>query len=652
MTDFPLQQPSGSGSVILEPVPKFRRPGLPVVLAAYAVVYALLQMASSELSSHHGLSLWFYPAALSTALLLTYGPKVLPAVILAPLPVSLLLHPMGLGPGSLLAMSASYGIGHTLAVLAFRRARLSPRLRRTKDVAGYLVLAMLGPLLASLPLFLALRTLGLMEVPVLLEEIRELSLADALGVLTLGPAVLLWVRPLLILGWRRSQGQRSTLRLPTLLLQALALCFGAFVVVRFSEPGTLHLKYLLFLPMTWMVVSGGLRMASLGFPILGAALTCLILQTAHPAQVQLSIQSFLCVLFGTAMFLGSAVDAQHEALRLRDRRSGHLNQLMDVTGAIPWEMDLATGRCTYLGLAAEPLLGWTREAWLKQPFWGEVVHPEDQLAFLRFLLEVSRGGGVRQFEFRLCSPESGEHWVRATGGMETGPGQGRVMGFLFDIHAHKFAEENALRATLKEKDLLLREIHHRVKNNLQVVSSLLRLQASTSEDPALQRALKEAQERVQTIALIHQKLKHAPDLSQLDLPNYVRTLAERLVRSYASVPALIDLRVQVAEVEIGPDVPVPLGLILNELVANALLHAFAPGEGGSLDIEIDRDEKGWVFLRVSDSGEGLPDDVDLGDGGLGFQLVQALTDQLGGVLELERRRGASFLLTFPPSRHP
>ena len=132
------------------------------------------------------------------------------------------------------------------------------------------------------------------------------------------------------------------------------------------------------------------------------------------------------------------------------------------------------------------------------------------------------------------------------------------------------------------------------------------------------------------------------------MPGYVQTLAERLVRSYASVPALIDLQVQVADLEIGPDAPVPLGLILNELVTNALQHAFPPGEGGSLDIEVNQDGKGWITLRVADSGQGLPESMDLDHGGLGFQLVRALTDQLGGVLELERRRGASFLLSFPP----
>lgn len=622
------------------------------VLAGYWAAFILLHLVASALSTKDGVSVWYLPAALSVALLLAYGPKVLPAVILAPLPVDLWLRPMGMGPWTILAVSGLYAGGHALAVLAFRKARLSIRLHRTQDVGGFLLLVFFGPLLASLPVYALLRSLGLLQGIHLANGVRILLLSDALGVLTLGPALLLWVRPWLNLGSARLKPLAPALRPLEFLAQALGLFLITVLVVRFSEPGTLHLKYLLFLPMTWLVVRGGLRAASLGFPILGLALIILILRNDLPVEAQLGIQSFLGVLFGMAMFLGSAMDAQRAALGIRDRRSRHLNQLMEVTGAIPWEMDLNTGRCSYLGSAVETHFSWPPEQWLKQPFWGEVIDPEDQLAFLRFLLEISRPEGDRQLEFRLRSPAGGEHWVRVAGGLESRRGQGRVMGFLFDIHAHKHAEENALRATLREKDLLLREIHHRVKNNLQVVSSLLRLQASTQEDPAVHLALQEAQERVQAIALIHQKLKHAPDFSQLDLPGYVQTLAERLVRSYASVPALIDLRVQVASVELGPDAPVPLGLILNELVANALQHAFPVGQGGSLDIQIEPDAQGRVTLRVADSGQGLPESVDLDSGGLGFQLVRALTDQLGGTLELERRRGASFLLSFPPSRHP
>ncbi|WLT32625.1 sensor histidine kinase [Geothrix sp. PMB-07] len=651
MSRFPLQQTSGRTAVDAAG-PHARRLSAKTVLIGSWVAFFLLQLATASLRARDASSLCYYPAALSVALLLLYGPKALPTITLAPLPAALLLQPMGMPTWAIAAVSLLYGCFHALAVLAFRKARLSPRLRRIPDVAGFMLLAMLSPLAASVPILAVLRTAGALPGHPVIDILRMVFLSNALGVLTLTPALLLWAHPFLRLGWHGHPARRAELHPGRLLLQAASLALAAFVVVRFSEPGTLHLKYLLFLPVTWVVVQGGLRAASLAFPLLTVLLAMLILRSDLPADAQLGIQSFLCVLFGTGLFLGAAMDAQREAIRMRDRRSLHLNHLMDATGAIPWEMDLESGRCTYLGQAVESLLGRAPEVWQRKPFWADVIHPDDQLTFLKFLLQVSRNRGVHQIEFKLQDSEGHEHWVRAAGGMEPAKGKGLVMGFLFDIHAHKHAEENALRVMLKEKDILLREIHHRVKNNLQVVSSLLRLQSSTSEDPALQRALKEAQERVQAIALIHQKLKHAPDFSQLDLPGYVRTLAERLVRSYASVPALIDLQVKVAEVDIGPDSPVPLGLILNELVANALQHAFPPGEGGSLDIEIDRDSKGWITLRVADSGQGLPESVHLAQGGLGFQLVQALTDQLGGTLELERRRGAAFLLTFPPTRRP
>jgi PAS domain S-box-containing protein len=354
-----------------------------------------------------------------------------------------------------------------------------------------------------------------------------------------------------------------------------------------------------------------------------------------------------------ALFLGPTADALKAVSRALDGRDRNLlSHLMEATGAIPWVMDVETGRCEYLGHAIEPRFGWPQDLWRSLPFWAAVVLPEDLPLFRRFLEDADQPASHCQLEFRLRTAEGGEHWVRATGGVDLGQEQRHAMGFLFDIHHHKYAEEDALRTSLKEKDLLLREIHHRVKNNLQVVSSLLRLQASAHDDPALSQALQEAQERVQAIAFVHQKLKHAPNFSQLDLPAYVQTLVERLVRSYASVPSLIDLQVKVTDVDIGPDAPVPFGLILNELVANALQHAFPPGEGGSLDIEIGLESNGWVSLRVADSGRGLPDAVALDKGGLGFQLVRALTDQLGGTIELERRRGASFLLTFPSSRLP
>lgn len=648
MMPMPLdEQPSGAFPI--QPIRR-RRHRIPAwqVVAGYWIAFMLLHLLAVATSARDGAYQWFYPAGLSVALLLMLGARALPIVVLAPLPVNLILRPMGLGPWPILGMALAYGCGFALATQAYRRARFSLRLRRIQDVAGFLILSALGPLLALLPLLGLSALSGFFPTGSFPSALWTLPLASTLGILTFAPLVLIWIRPMLAMGSPRTTAPLRIRPWETL-LQGLALMAVSWFLARFSGPESAQWRYLIFIPLAWAAVRGGLRMAALALPWCSFWIALGILAAPHSQGIH-GLQTFLVTLFGITLLLAASIDGRDAALRLGEIRRRRLHQLGSCTGAIPWGMDLATGDSGYLGSRAEALLGRPTEDWLTKPFWGNVVHPLDQPVFLHFLQCLSRAGETGQVEFRLLDASGEGHWVRALGELEASVSPTWVLGFLFDIQPHKRAEEDALRATLKEKDLLLREIHHRVKNNLQVVSSLLRLQASTQTDTTVQQVLKEAQDRVQAIALIHQKLKHSPNFTQVDLPDYVRTLAERLVRSYANVPALIDLsvRVEVEGVDIGPDAPVPLGLILNELVANALQHAFPQGTGGALDIHLDRDERGWLRLRVADSGQGLPEAVDLDKGGLGFQLVRALTDQLGGTLVLERRKGASFLLTFPP----
>jgi two-component sensor histidine kinase len=222
---------------------------------------------------------------------------------------------------------------------------------------------------------------------------------------------------------------------------------------------------------------------------------------------------------------------------------------------------------------------------------------------------------------------------------------------LYERAQHEIAErllaEERTQASLEEKVVLLQEIHHRVKNNLQVISSLLHLQARGIEDEKTLEALQESQNRVRSMALIHEKLYQAQDLSRVDLGEYVESLIAYLARSYAHRAGSADVRVNAEQVLLTIDTAVPCGLIVNELVSNALKHAFSDGRQGQIQVTIRSDGDHLVHLRVGDDGLGFPSDLDFRNAGsLGLQLVNTLVSQLEGTIELDTTQGTAFDITF------
>lgn len=205
-----------------------------------------------------------------------------------------------------------------------------------------------------------------------------------------------------------------------------------------------------------------------------------------------------------------------------------------------------------------------------------------------------------------------------------------------------------VRASLEEKEVLLREIHHRVKNNLQVVSSLFNLHAGRVRDPQTIEILRESQNRLRSMALIHEKLYRSEDLSQVDFNAYIRDLAAFLFQAYRTDPGRVSLHLQIEHLDFPIDAAVPCGLLLNELIANALKHAFPDGRSGNLCVELRRLSAERVLLRVADDGIGLPNTGSLGAmPSLGMTLVRALADQLDAELEVVSRGGVTFNLSFP-----
>ena len=258
------------------------------------------------------------------------------------------------------------------------------------------------------------------------------------------------------------------------------------------------------------------------------------------------------------------------------------------------------------------------------------------LPYIRKALESRE---TQVFEFQM-SPEAGSPHYEA----RVVPGGGTdVLVMVRDVTERKHEEE------ARQKSLLLKEIHHRVKNNLQVISGLLYLQARRTRDQKLVEVLNESSNRVKSVALIHQRLQQSKDTVSVELGEYIRDLTTVLLHSRGrdSAPIRLDLDLE-KNVVIGIDTAVPCGLIVNELVSNSLKHAFSDGRDGRISISLHTDDSETITLAISDNGVGLPEGLDVHKADtLGLQLAMSLVSQLGASMETSSSKGGTdFIIRF------
>ena len=328
---------------------------------------------------------------------------------------------------------------------------------------------------------------------------------------------------------------------------------------------------------------------------------------------------------------------------------GVFRQIVDAAPNAMVLADLA-GRVEMVNVRAEAMFGYNRNEIRGQPI-GMLV-PERFRGELPELWAPLVGGAhlhcpaSRGVLFAVH--ENGSEFPVEIGfnPIETGEGT-MILAAIIDISRRK-EEEERIRAALKEKEILLGEIHHRVKNNLQIISSLLTLQAAHILDPAAQDLLRDSQNRIQSMALIHETLYGSNDFAQVDFAIFVDKLLAALIGSYNTDTSRIAIRVDVEPVCLPIDIAVPCGLVVNELITNAFRHAFRGRERGEIRVSLTRQPGGDALLSVSDDGIGLSDQADTApDDTLGLQLVELLAGQMEGTLSINRSNPTRFSLLFP-----
>lgn len=332
----------------------------------------------------------------------------------------------------------------------------------------------------------------------------------------------------------------------------------------------------------------------------------------------------------------------------------------------------------YVSPQIEQLLGYSQREWLDDPvLWHTRLHPDDRERWHLEFAETCALAVPFRSVYRFLARDGRTVWVQGEAKVVR-DADGRplfLQGVAFDITERKEAEEalrqsheeledrvrqrtlelaaanRELRSALEEKESLLKEIHHRVKNNLQVISSLLNLQAASIKDPLARVAFRESQGRVRSMALIHEKLYQAGNLAGIDFAQYARELGAFLLRSYGVRDGRIRLRIDVGDEMLSLDRAVPCGLIVTELVTNSLKHAFPNERAGEIVVSLSSDAQGVRTLTVRDNGVGLPPQLDLNaTPSLGLQLVRTLAKQLDAALDARGDEGTMFAVRFrePP----
>jgi PAS domain S-box-containing protein len=625
------------------------------VIAILAAVYFVTGKLGLKLAVVHASAtpVWL-PTGISLAALLKLGYPVWPGLFLGAFLVNVTT-------AGTVATSAGIAMGNTLegvvgAYLATRFANGLGAFDRTKDIFKFSLLAGLVSTAIS-PTFglTSLCLAGHADWSQYSAIWLTWWLGDAAGALIVAPVLILWSEKLKVRSNRKEQAELVLLVLCLILVGEAV--FGGWLSVEFRN----YPLDFLYLPiLVWSASRFGQReTATVAFLLSAFAIWGTMrgdgpFVRATQNESLLLLQTYMGVIAVTAMALAANVAGRKRAERtLREseaRKGAILGSALDCVISMDHE-----GRIVEFNQAAEDTFGYSRAEAMGKPM-ADLIIPQSLRERHRRGLEhcLATGEGPilrKRMEMTATRADGAEFPVELAINRVDMDGPPMFTGYVRDITERKRVEKQ-IQASLREKELLLKEVHHRVKNNMQVISSMLSLQSAYIQDQKSLEVFHESENRIRSIGLIHERFYQSKDLSRIDFGEYMRNLAAHLFHFYGARSAGIRLRINAGNVFMNLDTAIPCGLIINEIVSNSLKYAFPEGnKQGAVEIDL-RTDDGKFVLTVGDNGVGLPSELDVRNNKtFGLQLVATLIDQIDGRLEIDRVGGTTFKIEFTDSKY-
>jgi len=475
---------------------------------------------------------------------------------------------------------------------------------------------------------------------------RVWFLGDALGHLTITPVLFTW-----IMSGTRGIQQISLARFAEALTLGISLLLIGFFALGFEVGTPGNLPFLLYSPMPLMLWAA-IRFGPQG--ICSAVLTITVLSIWNaingrgpfteftPAGNVLSLQMFLLVISIPTMLLGTL---------FTERKKIEMQYTELVENSKSAILKLQNGVIIFFNEFAQELFGFSKEEVLGKHVLETIIPKEDR--FGKDLTKMVMDAFAQPSEFDYNENEnikkSGERiWVAWKNKIIINPESGKeeMLSIGFDITDRKKSEEK-IKKSHKEKEVLLQEIHHRVKNNFAVIISLLKLQSVNIEDEDVKSIIKDSENRIRSMSMVHEMLYRTENLSHIDFGEYINALGETLLRTYNVSPARVRLKVDIKEINLNTDTSIILGLVINELISNAMKHAFPGDRSGEINIGMKSIDNEYELI-IEDTGIGMPDGIDIWNTDtLGLKIVTNMVErQLGGRIEMKINEGTEYKIRF------